>query len=68
MQQLEAALPIPPQVVAALTEAVGTIDADRAVAAERAYLGAFFELHLRHRDQHLLSQPSRRYPEIEFIP
>ncbi|GAA2806201.1 alpha/beta hydrolase family protein [Kribbella solani] len=68
VQQLEAALPIPPQVVAALTEAVGTIDADRAVAAERAYLGAFFDLHLRHRDHHLLSQPSRRYPEIEFIP
>jgi hypothetical protein len=67
-QQLEKALPIPPEVVAALTTAIGTISADRAVTAERAYLNAYFDLHLRHHDDHLLSRPSPRYPEIEFVP
>ncbi|MBT2211061.1 lipase [Actinomadura sp. NEAU-AAG7] len=67
-QQLMRALPLPPPVAARLTEWIGTIDAGRAVAAERAYLGAFFDLHLRHRDDHLLSGPSPRYPEIQFVP
>jgi hypothetical protein len=49
-------------------ERIGTIDADRAITAQRAYLGAFFDLHLRHHDNHLLSKPSPRYPEIEFVP
>lgn len=40
-QQLEKALPIPPAVVAQLTELIGTIDAERAVAVQRAYLAAF---------------------------
>ena len=67
-QRLERALPISPQVRAQLKTLIGTIDADRAIAAERAYLGAFFDLHLRHRDDHLLSGPSPRHPEIEFVP
>ncbi|MFE5023853.1 lipase [Streptomyces sp. NPDC056656] len=68
MQQLDRALPLPPEVVDAMTDAIGTITADRAVAAERAYLGAFFDLHLRCRDSRLLSGPSPRFPEIEFVP
>ncbi|MFG2629923.1 alpha/beta hydrolase family protein [Streptomyces sp. NPDC048473] len=67
VQQLEKALPIPPEVVANMTTLIGTISADRAIAAERAYLGAFFDLHLRHHDNHLLSKPSSRYPDIEFV-
>lgn len=67
-QQLIRALPVPPKVVAELTDRVGTIGADRAIAVQRAYLGAFFDLHLRHRDGRLLSRPSPRYPEIEFVP
>ncbi|MCX4680859.1 hypothetical protein OG413_37245 [Streptomyces sp. NBC_01433] len=67
-QQLERALTLPPDVVAQLTTAIGTIDADRAVAAERAYLGAFFDLHLRGHDSRLLSAPSPRYPDISFVP
>ncbi|MEV0783798.1 lipase [Streptomyces sp. NPDC050423] len=67
-QQLERALPLPPEAVAALTNSIGTIDAGRAVAAQRAYLRAFFDLHLRGRDGHLLSGPSPRYPDIAFIP
>ncbi|MFE9857617.1 alpha/beta hydrolase family protein [Streptomyces sp. NPDC005780] len=66
-QQLERALSLPPEVVAALTGSIGTIDADRAVAGQRAYLRAFFDLHLRGGDGHLLSRPSRRYPDIEFV-
>jgi len=47
--------------------AIGTIDPVRAVAAERAYIGAFFDLHLRHRGSSLLDRPSPRYPDIQFI-
>ncbi|WP_328864754.1 alpha/beta hydrolase family protein [Streptomyces sp. NBC_00304] len=67
-QQLERALPLPPEAVAALTGSIGTIDADRAVAAQRAYLRAFFDLHLLGRGGRLLSGPSPRYPDIAFIP
>ncbi|MFF4739677.1 alpha/beta hydrolase family protein [Streptomyces sp. NPDC001262] len=48
---------------------VGTIPAARAVAAVRATVRAFFELHLRGRADtgHLLEGASRRYPEVGFI-
>jgi hypothetical protein len=46
---------------------IGTIDPDRSIAAQRAYIGEFFDLHLRDRDDHLLDRPTRRYPEIQFI-
>jgi dienelactone hydrolase len=52
---------------AAIEDLIGTIDPDRAVAAERAYLCAFFDLHLRHRGSPLLRGPSPRYPEVQFI-
>lgn len=32
------------------------------------YLLAFFDRHLRHRSARLLDGPSRRYPEIRFLP
>jgi hypothetical protein len=47
--------------------AIGTIDPARAVATERAYIGAFFDLHLRHRGSRLMDRPSPRYPDIQFI-
>ena len=46
---------------------IGTIDPGSTVAAERAYIGAFFDLHLRHRDNHLLDGPSPRYPDVQFL-
>ncbi|MGW2197989.1 alpha/beta hydrolase [Streptosporangium sp. NPDC001682] len=46
-----------------LRELVGTIPAARALAFQRAYPRAFFDLHLRHRG-HLLDGPSRRFPEV----
>lgn len=45
---------------------VGTIDPVRAIAAERAYLRAFFDQHLRGRENHLLDGPSATYPEAVF--
>jgi hypothetical protein len=47
---------------------VGTIPVDRAVAAERAYVRAFFDRCLRRRDCHLLDGPSAEYPEARFYP
>lgn len=46
---------------------IGTIDPDRSIAAQRAYIASFFDLHLRGRDNHLLDGPSAAYPEIEFV-
>ncbi len=53
-----------PQQIAA---EIGTIDPRRAVAVQRAYPLAFFDLTLRHRG-HLLDGPSPRFPEVTFIP
>ncbi|MFD0884576.1 alpha/beta hydrolase family protein [Streptosporangium algeriense] len=38
----------------------------RAVRLTRAYVGAFFDLHLGKRPQPLLDGPSRRFPEVRF--
>ncbi|MGH3402211.1 MAG: alpha/beta hydrolase family protein [Streptosporangiaceae bacterium] len=46
---------------------IGRIDPDRAVAAERAYIGAFFDLHLRHHGGGLLARPSLSYPQVQFL-
>jgi predicted dienelactone hydrolase len=50
-----------------VTQAIGTLDPWRAVRAERRYVRAFFDLQLRHQDDHLFSGPSPRYPEIQFV-
>uniref|UniRef100_UPI000DE2E3FA alpha/beta fold hydrolase n=1 Tax=Nonomuraea lactucae TaxID=2249762 RepID=UPI000DE2E3FA len=47
---------------------VGTIDPDQAVAAQRAYAAAFFDLHLKGRRTPLFDGPSREYPAVELIP
>ncbi|GAB3983876.1 hypothetical protein GCM10029978_091860 [Actinoallomurus acanthiterrae] len=46
---------------------IGTVDSTRIVAAERAYIGAFFDEHLRHRPQRLLDGPSPRHPDVVFV-
>ena len=46
---------------------IGTIDPGQAIAAERAYIRAFFDLQLRHRNHDLLDGPSDLYPQIEFL-
>ncbi|MFJ7907119.1 hypothetical protein [Kitasatospora sp. NPDC096204] len=62
---------LPPE---GLAEQYGSIRGDRALAATRAYLGAFFDRHRhRHRHRHrldrpgrLLDGPSAAYPEVRF--
>jgi dienelactone hydrolase len=61
--QIARALALPP---GTFEPFIGTIDPDRSIAAQRAYVAAFFDLHLRHRDYQLLG-PSPAYPEIEFV-
>ncbi|MGC4813161.1 alpha/beta hydrolase family protein [Micromonospora sp. DT228] len=51
-----------------LADWIGTLDPARAVRIGQAYPLAFFDLHLRHRGGHLLSGPSRSFPEVTFIP
>ncbi|WP_158647483.1 alpha/beta fold hydrolase [Actinoplanes sp. ATCC 53533] len=53
---------------ALVAEAYGVIDARRAVKVTRAYVRAFFDLHLRRRHGPLLDGPSRRYPDVTFVP
>ncbi|MEW1586292.1 acetylhydrolase [Micromonospora vinacea] len=50
-----------------LTGWIGTLDPSRAVRIGQAYPLAFFDRHLRHRGSHLLSGPSRRFPEVTFV-
>lgn len=51
-----------------LADYVGTIDPGRSVAAQRAYVGAFFDLHLRGRPTHLFEGSGTRFPEVSLIP
>jgi Platelet-activating factor acetylhydrolase, isoform II len=52
-------------VITAAAAWIGTLDPHRAIAAERAYIRAFFDLWLRDRDCHLLDGPSATYPEAK---
>nr|AGS49272.1 lipase [uncultured bacterium esnapd1.2] len=47
---------------------IGTVDARRVVATQRAYLTAFFDQHLRGIDQPLLRTPSPAHPDVRVIP
>jgi hypothetical protein len=48
------------------TALIGSADPGRVLAVQRAYPGAFFDQHLRHRG-HLLDGPSTLYPDVHFI-
>ncbi|MBG0830408.1 hydrolase [Planomonospora sp. ID67723] len=50
-----------------VAQAIGTLDPYRAIHAQRDYVRAFFDLHLRHLDNHLLRHSSPRYPQVRFI-
>ena len=58
-------LNLPPD---AVQQFIGTIDPHRSIKNQRAYVTAFFNTHLRHRDSHLLDHPSPRFPEMQFVP
>ncbi|MEV4557434.1 esterase [Kitasatospora sp. NPDC049285] len=47
---------------------IGDIRPERAEAATRSYVAAFFDRWLRGRDDHLLDGPSPRFPEMVFAP
>jgi hypothetical protein len=64
LPQLQRGLDIPRDVHAGL---IGTVNPEQAVAASRAYLAAFFDLHLRGRDNHLLDRQSPHHPVIRFV-
>ncbi|WP_306427357.1 alpha/beta hydrolase family protein [Streptomyces sp. CS227] len=46
---------------------IGTVDPVRSTAAQRAYIAAFFDQHLRQRPQELLDGPSAAHPEVRFV-
>ena len=48
-------------------EDTGWADPAKAVAAQRAYLTAFFDRWLRGRDNSLLDHPSPHHPEVTFV-
>ncbi|AVT29048.1 lipase [Plantactinospora sp. BC1] len=64
LPQLAEVFPLPPDLVAG---SIGTVDPDRIVGSLRAYLGAFFDQHLRGRPQPLLRDPSPRHPDVTFV-
>ena len=45
----------------------GTVHPAQAVAAEDAYIAAFFDRFLKDRGSQLLDGPSPRYPNITFV-
>jgi predicted dienelactone hydrolase len=46
---------------------IGTVDPTRSTAAQRAYITAFFDQHLRGRPQDLLQGPSSAHPDVRFV-
>ncbi|WP_017596308.1 alpha/beta hydrolase family protein [Nocardiopsis potens] len=46
---------------------IGTVDPERSTAAQRAYLTAFFDEHLRGEERPLLDGPSPDHPDVAFI-
>lgn len=50
-----------------VTQVIGTLDPLRAVRVERAYVCAFFDLHLRGTDRHLLDRQAPGYPEMRVV-
>ena len=64
LPQIARAVPLPDAVLAG---AIGTVDPGRIVTALRAYLTAFFALHLRGRPQPLFDGPSPEHPDVTFV-
>ncbi|USX54889.1 alpha/beta hydrolase [Lentzea sp. HUAS12] len=51
-----------------LAAAIGTIDAGRSLAAQREYVAAFFDLHLRGRSTTLFDGDSPAHPDARLVP
>ncbi|SDH76081.1 Platelet-activating factor acetylhydrolase, isoform II [Sinosporangium album] len=63
--QLIRALRLPPHTYA---QRIGRIDPARSIAVQHTYIAAFFNHHLRGRGGQLLNGPSRKHPEMRFVP
>lgn len=61
---LDKKLSLPPQVI---QNTLGTTDPKQMLDAQRNYISAFFDLHLKGIPQPLLLTPSELYPEVEFV-
>lgn len=68
------AVPLVPQIARELrlprsfvTRDIGSVAPAQAIAAEEAYVSAFFDRWLRGHDTGLLDAPSPRYPDITFV-
>ncbi|MEU3371185.1 hydrolase [Streptomyces sp. NPDC006660] len=46
---------------------IGTVEPGRSVAAQEAYVSAFFDRWLRGQDRPLLDGPSERFPQVRFV-
>lgn len=46
---------------------IGSVPPESAIAADKAYVTAFFDTWLRHRDCGLLDGPSTKYPDMTFV-
>lgn len=46
---------------------IGTVDPERSISAQRAYIAAFFDQHLRNRPRDLLDGPSPSHPDVRFV-
>ncbi|MDX3660192.1 lipase [Streptomyces sp. ID05-26A] len=64
LPQIDRSHPLPADKLAA---AIGTVDADRSLAAQRDYLAAFFDLHLRGRHTTLFDGASP-HPDARLVP
>ncbi|MEU5403648.1 hypothetical protein ABZ348_30655 [Streptomyces sp. NPDC005963] len=53
--------------IPAASELIGTIDPHRSLAAQRATITAFFDVHLKNRPTTLFDNPSGQYPEVEIL-
>ncbi len=64
MPALDERLDVPAQL---REQYIGTVEPERSTAAQRAFITAFFDQHLRDRPQDLLNGPSSTHPEVRFI-
>ncbi|GHH28260.1 lipase [Lentzea cavernae] len=65
LPQIDRRHPLPTDKLAA---AIGTVDAHRSLAAQREYLAAFFDLHLRGRHTTLFDGDSPAHPDARLVP
>ena len=64
LPQLRDTLSISPRVI---QQSIGTADPEQTVTAQRSYVAAFFDQHLKQVSQPLLLSPSTDFPGVEFV-